>query len=379
MKKKNAFTIPKLCTCKGDLSKSWYVYFYYTDLYTGEKKLFRYKYLLNSLKTKREREREASEMISVLHERLQNGWNPISEKTESEHEDFTTAQALDNILSIKKSFLTQRSYKTYYDQLNLFKKWLEIRKYDKIFVQNFNINMARQYFDWLLKDKGYCGKTYNGHLGTLRSFFNSMVEREMILKNPVFGIKQVPQERGKNTTYTQDEEKRIEEYMINNELNFFYSTRFVRYCFFRRSELQKLQIKHIIWDNKTIIIPSSNAKSRVQDSITISKTLEKYIIQMGIMKMNPEFYVFGKHFIPSLEKIKRVDDFSDMQRKINNVVGIKKESTFYSWKHTGAVELYNRTKDPYTVMRQCRHSDIKMTMIYLRSLGCGVNEQVREW
>ena len=36
-------------------------------------------------------------------------------------------------------------------------------------------------------------------------------------------------------------------------------------------------------------------------------------------------------------------------------------------------------KNAYIVMRQCRHSDIKMTMIYLRSLGCGVNEQVREW
>ena len=47
--------------------------------------------------------------------------------------------------------------------------------------------------------------------------------------------------------------------------------------------------------------------------------------------------------------------------------------------HTGVVDLYNHTKDAYIVMRQCRHSDIKMTMIYLRSLGCGVNEQVREW
>ena len=46
---------------------------------------------------------------------------------------------------------------------------------------------------------------------------------------------------------------------------------------------------------------------------------------------------------------------------------------------TGVVDLYNHTKDAYIVMRQCRHSDIKMTMIYLRSLGCGVNEQVRDW
>lgn len=77
--------------------------------------------------------------------------------------------------------------------------------------------------------------------------------------------------------------------------------------------------------------------------------------------------------------MKRIDDLSDKQRVVNKENNIRSECTFYSWKHTGVVDLYNHTKDAYIVMRQCRHSDIKMTMIYLRSLGCGVNEQVRDW
>ena len=117
----------------------------------------------------------------------------------------------------------------------------------------------------------------------------------------------------------------------------------------------------------------------MQDSVTIPGTLERMIEKAGFLELDPETYLFGKHFEPSLEWLNRVDDFSDMQRDINSRLGIGKGRTFYSWKHTGVVELYNLTKDPYTVMRQCRHTDIKMTMIYLRSLGCGVNEQVREW
>ena len=379
MKTEKNYSIPRLCSRNGDITKYWYVYFNYTDHLSGEKKQFRYKFGINQLKTKREREREAGSIITALHLKLQDGWNPLTDKTEEETVDMTVSQALDEMLSLKKSYITPRSYKTYYDQLNLFKKWLVIKKYDKLFVYNLTGNQALQYLDYLLKVKGYCGKTYNGHLGVMKSFFNAILEREYIKKNPFEGIKQVRQDTGKNTTYSAAEEIKLEAYMYEHERNFYYTTRFVRYCFFRRSELSKIQIKHINWENKTIIVPSDSAQSRVQDSITISKTLEKCIREMGILSLDPNMYIFGKNFIPSFDKLKRVDDFSDMQRYINRKNNIKEECTFYSWKHTGAVELYNLTKDPYTVMRQCRHSDIKMTMIYLRSMGCGVNEQVREW
>ena len=251
--------------------------------------------------------------------------------------------------------------------------------YNNIYVYNFTYYHARKYFDYLLKDKKYCGKTYNGHLNTLRSFFNGMVEREIIRANPINGIKQVRQETGKNTTYSQKEEKSLEEYLLKSNKNFFYATRFVKYCFFRRSELSKLQIKHINWEGKTISVPSGIAKTRIQDSVTIPKSLEKYIIEMGLLELSPELYIFGKNFVPSETRMKRVDDLSDKQREYNRLLDVKKECSFYSWKHTGVVELYNIVKDPYIVMRQCRHSDVKMTMIYLRSLGCGVNEKVRMW
>ncbi len=380
MKTQKNFTVPKLCTSNGDISKTWYVYFYFTDQLTGQKKQFRYKFGINQLKTKREREREAGGIITALHLKLTEGWNPITDKVDKDdHQDVTISQALNDILSIKKAFITPRSFKTYSDQLNLFYKWLQIRKFDKLFVQNFTNFYARQYFDWLLRDKKYCGKTHNGHLNTLRSFFNSLHDRQIISISPIAGIKKLPEEQGKNTTYSMDEEKRITDHLLKNDYRFYFATRFVKYCFFRRSELAKLQVKHIKWENKTIVVPSESAKSRIQDSVTISKSLEKIIEKMGILELDPDMYVFGKNFVPAVKKLCRVDDFSDRQREINRELKIKPECTFYSWKHTGVVELYNIVKDPYVVMRQCRHSDIKITMIYLRSMGCGVNEQVREW
>ena len=382
MKTENSFSIPKLCNRSNDLSKSWYVYFNFTDSSSGVTKQFRYKHGINVLKTKRERERVAGAWITALHSDLQQGWNPITEVIEKVQNDVTISQALDSILSIKKSFLTPRSYKTYYDQVSFFQKWLVLAKYDRLFVQNIPKQLAQQYLDYLLRDKGYGGKTHNSHLGTMITFFNCILDRYPLKQNPFVGIAKVPEDIGNNTTYSKAEEKLIDKYLIENKKNFYFTTRFVRYCFFRRSELSKLQVKHIRWDNKTIIVPAKSAKNRRQDSVTISKSLEKIILEMNILDLDQNTYIFGhpgKQFKPSMDKMKRVDDFTDIQRKVNKHLGIKEECSFYSWKHTGAVELYNLTKDPYTVMRQCRHSDIKMTMRYLRSLGLGVNEQVREW
>jgi len=383
MKKKNSFTVPKLCNRVNDLSKSWYVYFTYTDD-LGNWKQFRYKHELNSYKTKREREREAGSMIAVLHNRLLDGWNPFIDKIEKEKEDETVSQAIRNILAIKKSTITKRSYKTYSDLIGLFEKWLIQKKYDKLFIQNFTNKHARQYFDWLLLDKKYCGRTFNCHRANLNVFFNALVERQVISESPIKGIKKRPEERGKNTTFSKEDEIKFINYAKDHEKNFYYATRFIKYCFFRRPELVGLQRKHINWDNKTIVIDSEIAKSNRQDSITIPKTLEKIILEMDILKLDPETYIFGKitsrQSGPSLIKQSRVEGFSDKQLEINKLLEITR-GTFYSWKHTGVCELYNslKDKDIYVIMRQCRHTNINMTMIYLRSLGLGVNEQVREW
>lgn len=373
---KTNYTAPKLFTAKGDISKDWYVYFYY------DKKRYRYKLGINFLKTKKERQTEANAIISALTIKLESGWNPQTNKNDK-RSDLTLSEAISEILDIKKSYITQRTYKTYYDQTALFTRWLESKKYDKIYCHNFTPTHARQYLDWLLSEKRYCGKTYNGHLTCMRTFFNAMIEREIVKESPFAGIKMVRADRGKNTTYSPEDETKLIKVMQTDDPHFYLATRIVRYCFLRRSELVKLQVKHIKWESKTIIIPSENAKSRVQDSVTIPKTLEKILEKSGILSLDPDTFMFGNHgskkFAPGMDRMKRVDNFSDKQRAVNRANNIRTECTFYSWKHTGVTDLYNHTKDVYIVMRQCRHTDIKMTMIYLRSLGCGVNEQVRDW
>lgn len=377
MKIKLPYTTPKLCTRKGDLAKDWFVYFYYTN---GDKRqLFRYKLGLNYFRTHKEREREGAYIVSALLEKLKNGWSPLKADESKPDADVTVSDLFDELLNIKKSYLTKRTYKTYFDQIGLFKKYLKRTHSDHLYIYNYTPHHARQFMDYLLKTKKYSGKSYNTMLSSIKTFFNDAVSRGYIEKSPFSEIKQIKQQYGKNTTYSKKEEQIVLDYTYKHERNLFYASMFVKYCFLRRSELSNLQVKHIIFENKTIIIPASSAKSRIQDSVTIPLSLENYILEMRVLELDPETFIFGKKLKPSPQRLNRVDDFTDLQRKVNRICKVKSECTFYSWKHTGAVELYQLTKDPYVVMRQCRHTDIKITMTYLRSLGCGINEHVRNW
>jgi len=373
------YTYPKLCTRSGDITKQWYVYFNFTE--DGVKKQIRVKRGLNLVKDLKERKREAAALLQAVIIDLRNGWNPITDMVEAEPVNRTVTEALNSILALKQSTITVRSYKTYKDEINLFTKWLVSKRYDKLYVHNFTDAHARQYFDYLILEKKYKGKTFNGHRSNLNVFFNALVERKELKESPLKGIKKRPEERGKNTTFSKSDEAKFIEYAKKHELNFYYATRFIKYCFFRRSELVGIKVKNIHWENKTIVVDSEISKSNRQESITISKSLEKIILEMGILDLHPETYIFsgGRNcFEPGPTKKKRVDDFSDKQLEINKILEIT-QGTFYSFKHTGVCELYNLTKDAYSVMRQCRHTDLKMTQIYLRSLGLGVNEDVRLW
>lgn len=372
------YTTPKLFNNKGDIKKDWYVYFYYTDNLSGKKKQFRYKAGINRLKSKRKREELAISMCEALVIKLENGWNPITDKTE-EAKSSLLLDALDEVLARKESYLTKSSLKSYFFRTRLFKEWLVKAGYSHLYANHLTQSHMRQYFDYVLEVRKNSGKTFNSHLATLSVYFNDMLERGVITESPLKGIKQVKEEVGKMSIYSDREEAKLDKLMREDNFEFYMATRFIRYCFLRRTELANLKVKHINWQNKTVTIPSSSAKSRVQDSVTIPTTLEKLIEKSGYLELDPELYLFGKNFTPSETKIKKLDYFTEQQKMYNEKLKIKTECTFYSWKHTGTVDLYNLTKDVYVVMRQCRHSDIQTTMIYLRSLGCGVNEQVRGW
>lgn len=372
------FSTPRICDCKGDMRKQWYVYFNAKNNLTGESKQFRYKLGINRFSKKKERINAANAALRSVVKLLEvDGWNPFEQTCDNKKKRI--GAQLDEMLLLKACTIRARSVEMYGLALKYFKSWCESKGYDLLQASEFTKLNALEYIDYLKRDRKYCGKSCNDAAGYLKTLFFMLHEREVIATNPFCGIKKCKEERGKNVAFTKPEVGQVIKYMRAHNPRLYYATQFVRYAFIRRTELMHLRVCNVNIENHTITIPAEASKVGKQDSVTIPKSLEKIILEMNLDKADPNDYVFGKGMQTCNRRIARVADFSDAHRKIIDSLGMRSELIFYGWKHTGCVELYQLVRDPYVVCRQCRHSDIKMTMRYLRSLGLGINEAVREW
>jgi integrase len=372
------FTSPKICPADFDMNKEWFVYFRYTHPSSGIRKLFKFKAGLNSVSNKKVRKQEAQALSYVLTEKLKSGWNPFFDDIRPSDSEKSLIVFLREIYNIKVPNLRKTSIHSYNGALNSFEAWLKDNSYSELYPQNFTSVLARKYMDYLLSERKFAGKTHNNHLRILRLFFTELIEREVIEKNPFRGFKNKKEDFGKNFPYNEDEKTIIKEYLYENNRRIYYACQFVYYCFIRRTELVNLKVENIDWENKTISFQSSFSKNHKQESVTIPKSFEKVLIEMGLDNAPKDHYIFGYKFETCERPIKKVDCFTKSHKSALKKLNIGNEKGFYSWKHTGVCDLYNITKDPYLVMQQCRHSDIKITMIYLRSMGLTVNEKIRE-
>lgn len=57
---------------------------------------------------------------------------------------------------------------------------------------------------------------------------------------------------------------------------------------------------------------------------------------------------------------------------------ITEDHTPYSFRHTAAVNMYLKTKDPYKVQRALGHSSLLVTLVYLRSLGLVIDSSLED-
>ena len=371
------YSKPKIYNAKSDVSKIWYVWFY-VYLPDGRRKMHKFRAGINKFKSFTQRTKEAAALRAAVEYRLKNGWADelIAAEGFRQEKDTTLIEHLKKIHEVKSVTLRQRSARSYAGHLDLFCEFLARTRRKNILPEDFSRSAAMEFMDFLMLKK-YNATTCNHYLQTLRIYFNALEKREVIAKNYFRDIAFLPEQAAKNVAFSPAEKIRLEKYLYAQNRPLFYATRFIYYCFIRVTELSKLKVKDIDFKNHTITIPPEVSKNRKQESVTIPRAMEPILDEMGLRKADPQAFVFGYRFRTGLEPMKNPTNLTVSHNKIMRRLNIRKECTFYGWKHTGVVALYNAIKDPYIVMNQCRHADMNVTMRYMRSLGLTVNEVVR--
>jgi integrase len=128
---------------------------------------------------------------------------------------------------------------------------------------------------------------------------------------------------------------------------------------------------HYIWHRQK----EKTVRKRVA-GVTIPPGLEAIIREYRLREHPKSYFVFSPKGLPG-EKPICEKCFYRRHKKMLTILGFTEEQhTLYSYKHTGAINLYRATKDILAVQRHCRHSISAQTDAYLRKYRVIVNTKV---
>jgi integrase len=374
------FSLPKLCDYDGDLSKAWFVWFDIEDPDTGQKSRKQFRGGINYYPDKESRKREGKALAAYWKKRLESGlYNPFNKKGTAGAPG-SIEGAIGLVVDLKAKSLKPYSIGVYTRSANMFVAWLKTQRLHSVPLYNLTREHAQNYMDHLMLDKNYNGNSHNTHRAVLHSIFQSIVDRwGAVLKENPFKIKLLPKDIGKNLAYTPGEKEVLIRHFKQYNKRMYYAVNFTYHAYIRKSELCELKVESIDWESSTIRIDSSGAKNRKQESVTITDGLMAVLLEMGLDMAPKHFYIFGRGLETTPEKCTRPEAISERHRRLKKNAGLPDDGkAYYSWKHTGVIDYFKEIKDIYAVMRQCRHSDLKTTMIYLKSLGLNPNTEFRK-
>ncbi|WP_158552606.1 tyrosine-type recombinase/integrase [Spirosoma telluris] len=384
------YRLPELKTRKGDLTKHWYVEYYAWDttLNQGAGGLARQtKYCPAKYKTADERKRWGNSLIATITKLFEDGYYKLKVKEpvpiiippptpiQRVSPDIITAvAALELIVVIKESAYRTRTGESYRNVLRRFVDSLEHYGNADLLLSQTTARHIYEFSDYIIYHRKLSSRYRNNLIEGLRTIFDELIDREYIAKNPAAKVKSLPvQTSRKNLAFTHPQRSEFETFLRQHDPTLFTYTRFIYQAFVRPVELMRLQVRDIELIENRIAFPPSISKggSRKQftEYVEITPSLRQVIVEMNLDRFPPTHYLFSQNLLPGRQQIAR-NRVSERHHDALVAAGMYNgELTLYSWKHTGVVNAYKVGASIDWLQRHLRHSDMRDTVIYLKSLG----------
>lgn len=367
----------------------WFVWLSYRHPQTGAFVRFKFFKGFSDYSTKSEKRHHGRLMVKAIKELLKEGWSPFDEDDEQVDAGkpvvFLISQYLDKV-DVRPS--TKQKYS---NELNLFKSWLIKNHYGDLTIDQINKTIVTNFLEYHKTKRNWSGKTYNNYLNDITTFFNYYHDNfdDILTRVPTKSLKRKRVDRPGNKAFNDYQFKKLKELMLSNgdELLYHFCS-FVYYGALRNeAEARFVKCGDFNFKTKTLKVESGTAKNRTTEYIPLYPEFLELLYEMGIDKLDPELYVFGKDLDKRSLSLKRFgigkpyptgeDFFARRFREYKGRAGLSTRDGIYCYKHTRAVHLGEDGEDLYKIMKLFRHGDLATTMIYMRDLG--INMQGHEF
>ena len=385
MAKKQAIIIfPHLNDCGGDLTKDWYVELKY--MIPGEDKMRKeriYKGIYSG--PEKLRRKEAAKVIREKTEWLKSGEHlkgnvrklyadELLYRNEAKmfgiaHERVVTTRTnMSEFLVEIKERVNKKSYENYVSKLRMFNAWLKLNKLDQMNISFITRQHIINFSIYLSSELGLSRLTIKKYIQNVNMFFNFELDRGTITANPVVRIPTV----GKivdcaSVPLQADDRIKLKEAVSTNDPQLWLASQIQYYCAIRPgTELRLLKIAHIDFENSQFRITNDIAKNNTTEIVKIPELLLKEMkLQRLDLFIDKSLFIFGKFGRPGTVPLGK-NTLTNRFNRFREALGISEDKKFYSWKHTGAIQLLNNGAKPYDIQGHLRHKSFTTTEVYLK-------------
>lgn len=373
---------PTLNDKGGDLSKKWYVEYYYRvpnestprkrriseglctgtaqERYAAAKRII--DTVTNWLKDPRLFTEHPDEKVKVLQDEI--GTSEVADR----YAAFANATKAESIaadfIDYMHGSIAQKTYETYKSKLKYYIQWLQSENLNMLTISQQEII---RFFKWLADDRELTKRSIFKYRQILHSMYEWIIKQGYMYANPVYDIPNygkivdaAPAPIGKS------DRQRLKEVIEKSDPYLWLACEIQYYCAIRPGqELRLLKVRDIDIENLTITVRGENAKNKHKETVPLTEHLANMILQLGIMNYDKDMYVFGRYNIPATVPVGK-NTLRNRFNKYRDDLGIDKSIKFYSWKHTGAISMVNNGVSVWELQHHMRHSSITTTEEYIR-------------
>ncbi|MCR8893471.1 site-specific integrase [Bacteroides sp. ET336] len=369
-----SYTEPKLHT-----GKTWYIDFKSYD--PVEQKMKRKKYMLDGIPKVTDRRRRANEIITNLNIKLRSGWNPWADVENSrQYTPYIDIMRRYHIYLEKlyaAGTIKENTIKDYEKRLRVFEEYTSKRIPAIVYAYQIDQSFISDFLDYVLLDRDSSARTRNNYRTWLSSVCNWMMEKQYLVKNPVENIRMLQEDEKKRSALSSADIQKLKKYLKKENQHFLFLCQFAYYTFIRPDEITNIKLSDIYLKEQKVFIASSISKNRKDGMVGLNDKLIKTMLDLDIFKNPGDYYLFGKGFKPSKEKV-TTKVYRNYFNKVREKLKFPDSYQFYSLKDSGIRDLANA--EGIVIARdQARHADVSTTNKYLKGTNMTVHEETKHF
>jgi site-specific recombinase XerD len=317
-----------------------------------------------------DRERLLKHLQFEFTKALNGGWNPYAKEREKPVLKVALQTILDEKLKSNLCEPYKRNLKAIHRMFVDFLSSKELNdKCDKL-----ELNIIESFLNGFQTSE----RNYINRRRQLGMFFNEMVRKGYAERNIVRHTKPARAKATLHAPYSDEQLKLVLNYLKEKNANLYLCCLLTYGCLLRpHQEIRLLKRKHIVKDFTEIHLSGAENKSKRIRTVYIPGYVQSVLRERLTNVFDAETNIFTLSRQSYNETYFNTMWLKLRPKMIANRI-IELNQTIYSFRHTAAVNVYRKTKDLHILQQLLQHSNMIVTLNYLRGLGELNDERLRD-